>query len=520
MTSAARTYRVLEPGNLPGPVGMAAIGVAAAFIAVLGLLIPDLAGIAIDRGITLAVPALVMGVIALCWANERYWVYLAILSHLLFMVDATPDTIGIGEVAFGTIGLAGLAFWFFKEVVIGRRRILESGFDLLLLTFMLASTITTLTANLLHGGDLLQYVKEYGVVVDLLLYFPLKKVTASRRDVMILIFLFCVVGLVNGGVSFLTYRERLAEAVFQWQLAGSRSNLNESTSQALFVVGTTIFAYARTLWMRIASLLMAAGGLVFLLVSFSRSPIVAAVLALMIMVALSPLRNGRRVVVAMLLAIVVGASAAYLIFPQIATSVGQSIVNRVVSVAETGSDRSFKARLVESSAILNNYFAYSPVLGVGYGVRFKFLDPISGTTIQGVFVHNGYVWSLFKLGIPIALLFYAMLMYPMVRLMVHAPRRHEGFNRALMAGAAGYMICAFIVNFTSNLFTQVSTILNIVICWTLFDYVRRGAIGRDAALAASPAGDGTPGLAGPDQSVPPANANQPGAGALGGAAIA
>jgi hypothetical protein len=39
------------------------------------------------------------------------------------------------------------------------------------------------------------------------------------------------------------------------------------------------------------------------------------------------------------------------------------------------------------------------------------------------------------------------------------------------------------VHFTSNLFTQVSTILNIVICWTIFDYVQRRVRERRPMLA-------------------------------------
>lgn len=506
----ASGFAGLEAGSLPGTGGLAVIAVLVAATMAFGLLLPEIGLLPIDPALAVLAPALLVGTLAVVWSNERYWVYLAILSHLLFMVDATPDTIGLGEVAFGVIGLGGLAFWFFKEAALFRRAVVATGFDLLLVSFMTVSTLTTLLACLLHGGDLLQYAKEYGVLIDLLFFFPLRKVTRTPRDVRILLMLFVGVALVNGAISFLTYKERLAQAVFQWQLTASRSNLNESTSQALFVLAATIFAYAKRWWMKVAALALAAAGLVFLLVSFSRSPIVAAVLALMIMVSMSPWRNGRRVLSALLLALVVGAGTAFIMFPELATSVGQSLVQRVVSVAETGSDRSFKARLVESSAILNRYVAYSPAIGAGFGVPYRFLDPLTNTTISGVFVHNGYIWSLFKFGVPLALLFYVMMAYPLARLGVYSARRSEGFNRAMMAGATGYLICAFIVNFTSNLFTQVSTILNIVICWTMLDYVRRAAVeraARDRAAVerAASSGADAPGSDAPGSDAPGAN---------------
>jgi hypothetical protein len=299
-----------------------------------------------------------------------------------------------------------------------------------------------------------------------------------KEDVIVLLILFIVVALANGFVGFLTYKERLAQAVFQWQVTASRSNINESTSLALFILASTMFAYSRKLWLQIVSLALAGGGLVFLLVSFSRSPIVSAVLALIVMIFLSPLRNGRRVTVAIVFALLAGVGVAYLVFPDIVTNLGTSLSQRILSVASTTSDRSFNARLVESSSIINNYFVYSPIIGLGFGTSFKFLDPLTNETVQGVFVHNGYIWGLFKLGAPLALMLLGLMVYPLVRLLLVAPKRGDGMNRALMAGAVGYLLCSFMVHFTSNLFTQVSTILNIVICWVLLDYVQRQVLAR------------------------------------------
>lgn len=472
MMSSGNQWR-LSSESLPGPLGWGVLAVISALIIMVGLNLPGTLGVPVDPGITiLAFPVLAF-MLYVVWCQERYWVYLAILSHLVIMVDSTPDSIGFGELVFAVLALGGLGVWFVKEMALHRRRIVETGFDLLLVSFIVIGTISSLAACVLHGGDLLQYAKEYVPIFDLLFYFPLKKVTRGREDVIAIIVLFAIVGIVNGTFGFMTYRQRLAAAVFQWQVTASRTNINESTSLALFIMGSTLFAYSSKLWLRAASLALSGAGLVFLLVSFSRSPIVAGVLSVMIMMTLSPWRNGRRVLIAMALALVVGAFVAYLVFPQIITSIGQSLSERIISVAETASDRSFNARLVEAGTILNRYVRYSPLIGVGFGTSFSFLDPLTNTTVTGTFVHNGYIWGLFKFGIPLAILLLWLMIYPIVRLMMIAPSRHEGFNRGLMAAAVGYMLCAFMVHFTSNLFTQVSTILNIVICWTLFDYVQR-----------------------------------------------
>lgn len=471
-------FRRLHLEAFPGMIGKVGIALAVALLMALGLMLPDVAGVPLDRSITvIAVPMLFL-VTYLIWQNERLWIFASVISHLMMMLDSTRDAIGIGELSFGLFGILGLALWFMKEVAIHRRRIILTGFDLLLLSFIVVSSITTLIANVLNGGNLLLYFKEYGVFVDLLLYFPLRKAVNRKEDVIVLLILFIVVALANGFVGFLTYKERLAQAVFQWQVTASRSNINESTSLALFILASTMFAYSRKIWLQIVSLALAGGGLVFLLVSFSRSPIVSAVLALIVMIFLSPLRNGRRVTVAIVFALLAGVGVAYLVFPDIVTNLGTSLSQRILSVASTTSDRSFNARLVESSSIINNYFVYSPIIGLGFGTSFKFLDPLTNETVQGVFVHNGYIWGLFKLGAPLALMLLGLMVYPLVRLLLVAPKRHDGMNRALMAGAVGYLLCSFMVHFTSNLFTQVSTILNIVICWVLLDYVQRQVLAR------------------------------------------
>lgn len=480
MTSQIRTFRPAE--ELPGPIGGVGVALLSALLIVIGMALPGMAGLSQFSAYGPLLIPLLAAVAFLVWINERLWITMAVAGHIMMMIDSTKEAIGPGEAGFIVLGLGGLVLWLVKEVGIHRRRLVETGFDLLLLSFMVVGTVVTVIACVLHGGSLLLYAKEYGPVFDLLLYFPLKKYIRTRQDVAFLLLLFIFVAAINGAYGFMTYRERLAQAVFQWQISASRSNVNESTSMALFVLGTTLYAYANKLWLRLASLGCIAGGLISVLISFSRGPIVAGLFAMMVMIVLVPWRNSRKVILALGLALVVGVGVALALFPQIASSIGQSIANRVLSVASTTSDRSFNARLVESGTLLNRYVRYSPVLGNGFGVQFSFLDPLSNTTTTGVFVHNGYIWSLFKYGIPLALMLMGVLLYPLLRLLVRAPSRHAGFDRALMAGTVGYLFSMLIVHFTSNHLAQVSTTLNLALCWAFLDYIQRA---RPAATAVS-----------------------------------
>jgi hypothetical protein len=174
---------------------------------------------------------------------------------------------------------------------------------------------------------------------------------------------------------------------------------------------------------------------------------------------------------------------------------GSALAERIISVTSAGSDFSIQSRVSESKVLLEQYIAASPIIGNGYGVFFKFFDPITATTTNTNFVHNGYIWSMFKLGIPLAFMLLGLLLYPVARLLVVIPRRDAGFNRSLAAGAVGYIAASLLVHMTSNLFGQISTMLNFAICWAVLDYVTRnsgrGVPGdRPDAPAALPARNG------------------------------
>lgn len=414
----------------------------------------------------------VVGVLAI--NNERTWIFTAIAAHALMLAGGKEQAIGVGEVGYGVVVLGGMAFWFVKEWTL-RRRIIETGFDLLLASFVVLSTVVTLLSTLLHEGDMFAYLKEWGILADILFYFPLRRTLRTRQDIYLLFSMFAVVALANGVMAMSTYRQRLAEAVYQWQLK-ARSNINEPTSMALLILSAGVVALAQRWRMRLLGFAGVVLGTILLLITYSRNPILSGFLGVLIMSVLIPWRNSRRVVTALLLSVTVGTAIAFVVYPKIATIITSALESRIASVVQAGSDLSLKARIVESETLINRYIVRSPLIGYGYGVPFGFTTPITGTWGTTIFVHNGYLWSIYKFGIPIALLLMATILYPVGRLLVRAPKRHSGFNRVLMAGITGYCLCVLMMNMTSTLFTGVSAMMNFAICWSLFDYLHRNQL--------------------------------------------
>jgi hypothetical protein len=349
------------------------------------------------------------------WHNERIWLYGAILVHAGMMFRLS-DGIGPGELLFGAVVIGGLLAWFAKEFL-HRRIVVRSGFDALLAGFLVLGTITAALGFLFHNGDLLHFYKEYSVVFALLLYFPLRSCMRSRRDVQILLLMCVVLACANSVVSLLTYKSRLASAVYAWEVQSSRTaGGTEPFAVAMTLIGITLFAYARKWRTTLVGLALGGAGLLTLSITFSRGPMLAGLIGMIVVIFCSPFIIARRAALAVMGAFVAGGLVVALMFPAVASTVGKSIALRLFSATSGFHDLSLRARVFESTTLIEEYIPASPVFGYGFGVNFSTYTPIAQNFHVTSFIHNGYLWAFFKFGIPVALLLFVVMFYPLVRL--------------------------------------------------------------------------------------------------------
>ncbi len=420
--------------------------------------------------------------------NERIWIFGAVAGQALQTIGGGRG-IAVGDVLFGVWVLGGLMIWFAKELLVHRRTILRTGFDLLFLTFFVLSTIVAAVAHYIHGGILQKFFTEWAVMCNMLLYFPLRKTLRGPEDVKKLLIIFAGIALINGVVNVMTYRERLVQAVLETDIEGARSAVNETMSVALLILSTTVFAYARR--MRIAVLGLAGMGasLVFLLITFSRGPIISGILAVLLMAPLAPSGVRKKLVVAYAGTLLLGTGLMLLVFPTVARDVGQSLVGRLGTLGSARTDYSVQSRLIEINALLSDV-ERSPMIGYGYGVEYSFFDKVRRRTITTTFLHNGWIWPFFKFGVPVALVFIAVMFYPFVRLLLNTPRRTTDMQlNGISVGTVCYLFSYFLTTVTSNQFSDFAGSACVFICWALLDYVNRNVteINESAGHAALPA---------------------------------
>jgi O-antigen ligase len=118
---------------------------------------------------------------------------------------------------------------------------------------------------------------------------------------------------------------------------------------------------------------------------------------------------------------------------------------RLFSVGQYGSDRSVYYRLVESGHVLDQIRA-RPAFGSGLGASIYWGRPLYNVPAQRyTFVHNGYLYLAWKLGLPFALLLLGALMAAVLR-----RRRGVGspYDAAILNGAQGAILALLLSNVT------------------------------------------------------------------------
>lgn len=478
MSVAGNTFRSGRAEGPPGLIGTLVVGVVALLMLPAALILTGIVS-SIVPSFGLELGLLVMPVaflvLFLVLLNERIWIFGAFAAHLFMLLGDSMHKTGMTEVLFGIIVLFGTTVWIAKELFWFRRPLVRTSFDALFLMFFGLITAVTLLMTLVHGGSMAFYFKEWGILFDFLFYLPLKRVLRSDRDVAVLVTLFILMASVCAVYNFIHFREGIAQAVFEWQIGGSRVNLNETTSMAFLSLGTALYIFTTRKLLKLVGLGVIVVALLALLVSFSRGPIVAGFCGALVVLVLSPFALSKKAILPLALAIPIGGMLTYVAFPKIASYITESVVQRLVTVRSAASDVSFNARLVESASILR-FVKQSPVLGYGFGVHYTFLDPLSHATVITYYAHNGYTWMLFKFGLPLALVLLLVIYYPAFRAYTNPPSADDRLRYGVMVGCIGAMVSMAITHFTSNQFTQMSSVMIYPLTWALLEYVNRYGI--------------------------------------------
>lgn len=425
-----------------------------------------------DIPLELVIPALVLPLLAVFIVahNERLWVYLAVMAMMVFIFREDDGKIKIEELFYVAFVSTGILIWLAKEILVLRRRIVHTGFDVLFLSSWVLTNLAAAIATWLHNGDPLIFVKEMVIHLTFLLYFPMRKVVNNRRQVLVLIGVVMGMAFVNSINNIFTYQERVVKSALEFGAVGARVVSYEVLSMALVMASFTLLAYARRPITFLAGLGGTTLGIASVVMSLSRGPIISTVAGMLVIIFLVPRSKSLKLIAIGVVSVVLNLVILSVVAPTFAESIVQNITDRLATLNKLQIDKSLGSRVAESSTLVDKYIPASPVLGHGFGVPFTFYDKPTGHSVEAIFIHNGYLYPFYKFGIPAGLFFLLMLFYPLARGVVSAPPRNAGFSRALLAGTCGIFVAILLTNLTSSKFSNHLDTGLFTIIFTLFHY--------------------------------------------------
>jgi O-antigen ligase len=276
----------------------------------------------------------------------------------------------------------------------------------------------------------------------------------------------------------LHYKQAAINAVYAWELLAGR----RATTEPLFVTGLLFglcaYLYVHKIKLKLIFLLLVSFYTIALILTFSRGYWFGAVLgivALLIMLHKKP-RNE-------LLSTIIGITFAVLVVSMIIFgSLGSSILD-VVIVRMGGSslslvqDPSLHARYNETQSVIQ-YIALNPIIGYGLGSTFRFFNPILGAMQEVFYIHNGYLFLWFKLGIVGLGLFLLIYIYRLWEAIKIIYKSQHSLDYFLLCAIASMLIAMLAISITSPQFISRDSILIIATCWALIGASKHNSEGE------------------------------------------
>jgi O-antigen ligase len=416
----------------------------------------------------------VLGLVFLWWAmkSTETWLIVAILSHLiLFLHKRGADTSVFQAVAYSLLFFPGL-FWWFAKRVMGSKRILHHWAEFALVAF-LGLAFVSIGWAWLYGSSSVKGLREFALFIPYLMYFPLRDYVAENNEKYILGALLFVCMTV-AAFDIVEYRLSMAVAHYLWQVVGKRENLGEP-----LMVGSIIILFgfiAANKYNRVLVITSIAVSSIALALTFSRGYWGTAVFGLFLLVFVLKGAPRRRVLTLSFLSVMAVVVVAMIVFPRLFEDLIEGLGMRL---AGSGlKDLSLQSRLAESAVILQ-HFTLSPVIGYGMGAEFSFFNPITYGTLTTWYVHNGYLFLLYKFGAIGAFLYLSFYGYILVRTARHAAHVVDEKIKTLMWSLFCVMSSMLVVNLTSPQFYDRVAILVFV----TISGISAGIIKRDELAA-------------------------------------
>lgn len=357
----------------------------------------------LDAGIYVIAAVLGLAVISLNIFKAKYWLYSIILTSPLF-ISSSDEGVSVIEVAVGGYWLVSLYIWILYHVIIGRKKVVNNSADFFILFFFVVVLLTNYFFSYHNDIEFLVWFREVSQLSLILFYFPFRDIIKTREDVINTIKVFIFASLFNyAWMAYQSY-QNLQNIKLLWELGFlKRSNL---FMLVITTIGALIaYVYTEKKLTRIFVLLYLMFSTALLISTLARAFWLVTIVGAIILVYFFENKYRVRYLVHSI-TIMATITMGIILF---GGSTGDLVItyfqNRAQSVTKGTQDVSLQSRLDEYETT-SQYIKRFPLGGYGFKSAIPSYNIIHGTTNYITFVHNGYIFFSFVVGIPLAIVYF------------------------------------------------------------------------------------------------------------------
>lgn len=362
----------------------------------------------------------------------------------------TKKGVSAFDIVSGVFLLGGLLLWLVWIVGFKKARLFKNSADIALLIFFLFIPLNAIIA-VINEVPFIEWIREFGAYAMILYFFPIRYYIKDKKDIVNFLICFSIAVLFSVFNQFYFYNKlAVSMAVYAFELERSLK-INQSLFTAATIFGIVFTLYQKKPFLKILLLSFTLLSFAALIISFSRTFWVILMAILVIMMFYIDRKSKIQVITATVVIILSIFGIIYSIFQENTELILKVVEKRLSSTTKGRQDESLQARFSEYEKVFDGIKS-NPLSGNGMAKQISFFDPITTNTNHTTIIHNGYLWFLFRFGLPASLLIFYFYLYYLFKLEKLARKTENKFYKALYLSFFLSMLLMIIANFTSSQF--------------------------------------------------------------------
>lgn len=417
-----------------------------------------------------AIPlALVFGFALL--QNPRLWMSVYVLA-----IGPYLSTGGAGVSAIEVVLAAGLngglLVWLLGYKFVGKERYIRGISEYLFIAFHVL-VILNMGIAYLNDVPLFDWVRVYLRISLVFYYIPLRIYFKTEKDIRSLLKLLAVVSLNLIVYHLYVYYNYATQMEMAYQIGkGVREHLGILSTMIAVMIGL-LYSIKTKLGKSFVAMLLVLT-LISMVTTFARAYWVTTFMGIVLLLFfLKPSEKIATVSMIMILSIIT-VIALQIILGDIWELAVKAISDRASSTTKGSSDVSFMMRLVEYDEAFKQISMY-PMGGKGFASRIDFYIPQVMQYWDTHNIHNSFLYTVFKTGIPMTLLYVSGFLLFFLRSIISIFRQTDTFHKYLAVGITCGFITVFFASFISNNFFERDAVILIsfLIFFSSYLYYRK-----------------------------------------------